>query len=798
MSPSFRSCCAAVLFVFVCSLTAPARAQSAAAVPEESLDLVGPTDKQKARAEKAKQEAEAKAKAEAEAKAKAEAEAKLAAEAKAKAEAEAKLKAETEAKLRAEAEAKAKLEAEAKAKAEAEAKLRAEAEAKAKAELEAKLRAEAEVKAKAEAAAKAKAEAEALAKAEAAAKAKAALEAKQKAEAEAQAKADAEAKAKAEAAMTARAKVEAEAAAAAAARQQAAAAVTAAASEEAPARRVITPAAAPAPVAEEAPVRRVIAPGAAAPSLPPPSASRVVMPGGAPSPAAAAPAVAATPAAAPAPVAAAPAAAPADDRAALEAKVRAQVEAQMKAEMEARVRAEVEKQMAMKDAAAMPLAAAPKPDCVPEKPAKKGAKKKKNAKPAGAGCVVDLSLGELAAAPAAAPAAPAPLPPAVRVDDPSSAQLADRRPVMVATPAATPPAAAPAAEPVASASVREERAPGVRVAAASPVAMPAFDARSGRPAAAGAPEVVVPRDEGGARRARHFRVSDDVLVGPQGLWSNSLRASAEVVPESAVAAFSYRALSDDANAIHHGFFLSAEGAPCDPQGGACGPRLYAMGGFSPNGANTYGVQRKISGQLRSMADSLGWSSVSGAVGGNVRSAGGLGGSLDVQLESVSLSFRRNANTTNPDRIDASLQQLKVRGGVSLLKGAFELRVTGAGNAYFGDAPEKTTGVPLRGVFMDDEFGGLASGPQGLQLQAKASYDFAFGLRAQFSYGYLGYSGVEWANAHLLGARLQQKLGRFDLGVGVAAQLDAPTVLPAGFTTADYSAVYFMGTLAATF
>ena len=271
-----------------------------------------------------------------------------------------------------------------------------------------------------------------------------------------------------------------------------------------------------------------------------------------------------------------------------------------------------------------------------------------------------------------------------------------------------------------------------------------------------------------------------------------------MVPESVVAAFTYRALSDDANAIHHGFYLSAEGAPCDPQGGACGPRLYAMGGFSPTGTNTYGVQRKVSGQLRSMADSLGWSSVSGAVGGNARSAGGFGGSLDVQLQSVSLNFRRNANSTSPDRVDAALQQLKIRGGLSLLKGAFELRVTGAGNAYFGDAPEKTTGVPLRGVFMDDEFGGLASGPQGLQLQAKASYDFAFGLRAQFSYGYLGYSGTEWANAQLLGAKLQQKLGRFELGVGVTAQLDAPTVLPAGFTTADYSAVYFTGSLGASF
>lgn len=780
MSLSFRSCCAAVLFVFACSLTAPARAQSAAAVPEESLDLVGPTDKQKARAEKARQETEAKAKADAEAKVRAEAEAKL------KAELEARLKAEAETKAKAEAEAKARAEVEAKAKAELEAKLRAEAEAKAKVEAAAKAKAAAE--------ALAKAEAEALAKAEAEAKAKVALEAKQKAEAEAKARADAEAKAQAEAALSARAKVEAEVAAAAAAKQAAAAAVTAAASEEAPARRVIPPAAAPvaaAPASGEALVRRVIAPGAAAPSLPLPSTSRVIVPGAAPAPAAAvgAPSVAAAPA---------PGAAPADDRAAIEAKVRAQVEAQMKAEMEARVRAEVEKQMAQKDAAALPLASATKPDCIPEKPAKKGAKKKKSARPAGTGCVADLSLGELAAAPAASEAKA----PASRAEDLSSAPLADRRPVMVAAPVASAPAATPAATPAAetaaSATVREERAPGVRVAASSPVAMPAFDARSGRPAAAGAPEVVVPRDEGGARRARHLRVSDDVLVGPQGLWSNGLRASAEVVPESVVAAFTYRALSDDANALHHGFFLSVEGAPCDPQGGACGPRLYATGGFSPTATNTYGVQRKISGQLRSMADSLGWSSVSGAVGGNARSAGGFGGSLDVQLQSVSLSFRRNANTANPDRVDAALQQLKIRGGLSLLKGAFELRVTGAGNAYLGDAPEKTTGVPLRGVFMDDEFGGLASGPQGLQLQAKASYDFTLGLRAQLSYGYLGYAGAEWANAHLLGARLQQRLGRFELGVGVAAQLDAPTVLPAGFTTADYSAVYFTGSLGATF
>ncbi len=107
----------------------------------ESFEIVMvPSAKAKAKAEKAKKEAEAKAKAE---KAKQEAEAKAKAE-KAKKEAEAKAKAEAEAK------AKAKAEAEAKAKAEAEAKAKAEAEAKAKADEEARLSAEKLAKAQTE------------------------------------------------------------------------------------------------------------------------------------------------------------------------------------------------------------------------------------------------------------------------------------------------------------------------------------------------------------------------------------------------------------------------------------------------------------------------------------------------------------------------------------------------------------------------------------------------------------------------------------------------------------------------
>ena len=493
----------------------------------------------------------------------------------------------------------------------------------------------------------------------------------------------------------------------------------------------------------------------------------------------------------------------------VEARVRAQVEAQVKAEVEARVRAEVDRQLASQKATAdiaaakstQDLAIDPKAGCPKPEKVVKNAKKKKGAKIAAlpAHCVSDLALGDTAPAAAPAAAAAAPAPAAARADEPTTAALAerkpalaaDRRPVMIAEP--------PREEkPLSDRTPTADRAPGVRVAASSPVAMPTFDARSGRPTASAAPsEVLVPRDEGGSRRSRRIRVTDDLLVGPQGLMVNSLRAGAEMIPESVTASFAYRALIDDASALHHGFFVTAEGAQCE-QTGPCGPRAWATVGFSPNAENAYGVRRNVSGQSRLMADDLGWSSFSAEAGGQLRSASGLGGLIDVQLQNASLSYRRNANIPSSPRTDVALQQLKLKAGGSLQRGGFELKVTVAGNAYLSDSPDKTSGMPLRGVFLDPDLGGLASGPQGLQAKLEGRYDFAFGLTAALSYGYLGYAGVEWANAHLIGAMLQQRFGRFDLGLGLTVQLDSPSNLPAGATNADYAATYLSGRVAATF
>ena len=623
---------------------------------------------------------------------------------------------------------------------------------------------------------KAKAEAEAKARLEAEAQAKLAAEAKAKADLEASAKAarlEAESKARLAAESQQRAEAEAKVAADAKAAQKAA--------------------------ADAAPARRVLTPGAAPSTLPAPAAL-VAAPAAATSPAAAAPA---------APVAAATPAVPADPngRAEVEARVRAQVEAQVKAEVEARVRAEVDRQIALQKSAAaskdLSLADA-KADCKPDKKAKK----KKGAKAAAlpAHCVTDLALGDTTPAPAPAPAPIAPAPAPVRADEAATAALAERRPVLVAEaprqdPAVSPDratAAAPVAAPAPAPAPLADRAPGVRVAAASPVAMPAFDARSGRPTASSGPaEVLVPRDEGGGRRSRRLRVGDDLLVGPQGLMANTLRASAEIVPESVNASFAYRALIDDASALHHGFFVTAEGAPCEATG-PCGLRFFATGGFSPYADNLYGVQRKVAGQYRSMADNLGWSSFSVAAGGQGRSASGAGLLVDAQVQSVSLSYRRNANLPTSPRTDVSLQQLRLKASGSLQRGAFEARLTLGGSTYLADLPEKTTGMPLRGVLLDPDFGGLASGPQGLQAKLEGRYEFAFGLSAALSYGYLSYAGSDWTGAHLFGAMLQQRLGRFDVGLGLTVQLDAPSTLPAGASNADYSATYLSGRVAATF
>ena len=167
---------------------------AAPAVKADDVDLVGPTESQKKRAQAA---AEAKVRAEADAKARAEAEARVAAEAKVRAEAEARARVEAQARALAEAKLKAEAEAQAQARVAAEAKRKADAEAQARLEAEARAAVEARARIAAEVQAKARAEAEARVIAEA--RAKFAAEEQARAEAQAKQRAQDEARVAAEA-----------------------------------------------------------------------------------------------------------------------------------------------------------------------------------------------------------------------------------------------------------------------------------------------------------------------------------------------------------------------------------------------------------------------------------------------------------------------------------------------------------------------------------------------------------------------------------------------------------------------
>ena len=249
---------------------APAEAKPspapAAAAPDDAVDLVGPTDAQKARADQA-------------------------AKAQAEQEAAARQRADEATKAHAEADARAKADADAQAQQGAAAQARSAAEEKARAKAEAKERAAADKKAKAEAAAQARADAIAArkAKAEAAAQARAdAIAArKAKAEAAAQAKADAIAARKAEAAAKKQAAQDAKAAARAgraapppeapAAAAPAPAAIATPSDEgnadlvSTPSRRVIAPPGTPAPAPEELPPPPAYVPAPEQPAYAPPA-----------------------------------------------------------------------------------------------------------------------------------------------------------------------------------------------------------------------------------------------------------------------------------------------------------------------------------------------------------------------------------------------------------------------------------------------------------------------------------------------------------------------------------------------
>ncbi len=171
----------------------PTAVPSAKVRGDDDVDLVGPTESQKKRAQAA---AEAKARVEEAARGK------LEAEAKAKSEAEARAKLEGERRLREAAEAKERLEAEAQARTAAARKLEEERQARLEAERKQRLDAEAAEQARSEAEKLARAESERLAREQG--------ELKSRADAKARAEAEAEASLRAEIEQRVRSQVEAE------------------------------------------------------------------------------------------------------------------------------------------------------------------------------------------------------------------------------------------------------------------------------------------------------------------------------------------------------------------------------------------------------------------------------------------------------------------------------------------------------------------------------------------------------------------------------------------------------------
>jgi hypothetical protein len=302
-------------------------------------------------------------------------------------------------------------------------------------------------------------------------------------------------------------------------------------------------------------------------------------------------------------------------------------------------------------------------------------------------------------------------------------------------------------------------------------------------------------------------VSDELTAGPQGLWRNSLRLQADLAERPLTATFTYGALSTDASALHHAFSLELATGPCEPFT-SCG-RLSLFGGFSPSSANTFGVERQLAGQLRPVSDRLAWSSLAAGLGFTGQRQGGLGYLFSLRLQSATIDFRGDTGGAFPARALGTTEQLKVRGGGLFQRGPLELRLTIAGNAYFGDGPGRLDRaaspsggaallVPLRGVFLEEDAAGFAPGPQALELEARGSYLLPSGLRMLVSYGYLSYAGNAWSSTHLLGARVQESVGRVALGLGLTLQLDAPQVLPPGAAASDYAALYCTGSASTSF
>ena len=521
----------------------------------------------------------------------------------------------------------------------------------------------------------------------------------------------------------------------------------------------------------------------------------------------------------------------AETKADAEAKLRADAEATARADAEARARAPAADERAgapeAANAVAVTSAAVPSTPCLARADAK--GKKRRHKKRASAPCLVQavpLPTGPLPSAATAASAQIAPDSDELPLASLTGGAPSSRRVIMTDSAPAAPAAtaiheAAPeldslhATSPARANDSSPQAQPVAIASAAQPVAIPAGATRSAdtrlaradlpadrstlgdrrRPWSPAAGEVI-PR-EGGARN-RSVAVQDDVLVGPVGLTVNQLTAAVEVMPNAVQAELGWRFAIDDATAAHQTFQLGLRSRRCQDDAPCAGTQWFARGSLSPNASAQYGVARMVGGQSTVQADQLGWSGGTLAAGLAFRASSGLLVGLDSQYESLALGYLRDSRSNSAAATSANLNQLRVRGTLGGASGAFSGEVSAAGYAYLGDGPDSTHGMPLRGALIDDGVAGLAGAPQGFLVRADGRYEFSFGLAAALSYGYLGYAGTDWSGAQIASARLSQRLGRFELGLGLAFQLDAPSTLPPGASASDYGSMYGVGTAAARF
>lgn len=432
-------------------------------------------------------------------------------------------------------------------------------------------------------------------------------------------------------------------------------------------------------------------------------------------------------------------------------------QAKLRAEIESRVRAQVEKELralAEKEARAKARADA--------KARKKGRKDQKpvEAKPLEAKPLEAPPLPELPAAPVAFSEPAPPVPPAaaeLRESDPSLAEIRLLDEPLPAAPAETPPMALVNAAAVAPAPVEPPRT------------------------------IPVPRDEQPAAR-RRANVRDEFQLGPQSLVLNRLSAGVDAVPGALAATFAYRLINDDAGALHHHFALGAQSAA------DADVHWFANAGFGPDADNAYRIPRS------STSNRLGWSAYTLAAGASKpfpRGATVFDLSADAQVQALSVGAAAIIGGAQRT-VDVSLKQVRLRGGAALQSGPFSASAQAGAFVYLGDAPATLRGLPLRGVFIDDDLGGLASAPQSFQARAAGAVDLGRHLTADLSYSYLGYTDADWAGAHLVHAALAVRFGSLRGSLGLTWQYDVPQSAAPNSSVSDYTSIYLTGSIGYAF